>query len=190
MSRLTLIVLFVFGYGSLFGQPDKVTKTEDNYSIDTLSGFFLFEANVPLVAHARDQIEQSSLIIKYDSLCYPNPVSLYDCGVFFYLCSRSTRDGIEMNVDIKYSDDDSVIRMLQKMSYSPDEVDSNYLKTAIFDKERILMYKKFYARFTYVRIGKTNVLVPKLEDYRCCYSHLKRKIESYCILKVLEYKIY
>ncbi|SHN29565.1 hypothetical protein SAMN05216311_108220 [Chitinophaga sp. CF418] len=163
---------------------------EEGYSIDTISGIFMYEANVPLVAHARDQIEQTSLIIKFDSLCYQNPIALYDCGVFFYLCSRSKRDSIEMNVDIKYSDDNSVISMLKKLNYMINATDSNYLRTIIFDNEKILMYKKIYAKFTYVNIGKTNVLVPKLQNYRCCYSHSKRKIDSYCILKVLEYEVY
>lgn len=160
--------------------------------IDTLEGLFFYEVNVPEKAYTKfDQVEQSNKLIPYDSLIYyKNIEDLYEHGVYIFHYEsimgdfiNERRQGIARNKVAIQKLDDSVCMPVFLG-------DSAYLSNLYFDKSRSFSYKKIYAKLAVVNLGRRDQLIPKADNYRCCYSNRKGKPDTYFIVDVLESKLY
>jgi hypothetical protein len=167
----------------------RVYKTMED--TDTLEGYFLYEVNVPAMCYTRfDQIEQGRNMLFFDSLLVKGPMNrLYEKGVFFINYDLPIADYIYKN-EVNFNRDTSSIGKFQ-IDLSPllHSKDSSYLKSLYFDKTGILSYKKVYAKFSCIRLKKVSQLIPKTSGFECCYSNERKKIDSYIITKIINYRI-
>ena len=184
---LLLIVLFAKNdVAKVRGFSDRIDRN------DTISGYFLFEVNVPKKCFTRfDQIEQGNNLINYDASIATNDVgTIYEKGVF----CLSPQPFIEKfflkgnpNLTQNRKSVDSFVQLLNPFMH---ENDSAFNKSLIKDKSGLLSYKKVYARFCILKLGNVDQLVPQTINYRCCYANYKRSIKTFYIKDILEYKIF
>jgi hypothetical protein len=195
MIRNTLygiFLLFIFKFS--YSQEKRATKGNfsNNYKLDTIEGLFLYEVNVPYACYSRfDQVEQSPLIIKYDSVQFlRNMRDEYKKGVFFYLYSKSVSSRVDLNEIKSKFKESSVIALLEKLVYIYSKYDSVYMSKVIFDNSKKLMYKKFYAKLVCLNVGQITYMIPELSNYHCCYANIKEQVEAKYILEVLKFEVY
>jgi len=154
---------------------------------DTISGFFLYEFDVPQKCYARfDQIERLHNLIAYsDGMSNDDIIKLYRKGIFIleyenFLGNATSRKHISQN---RRNVDGFLTYMVR---HSGEEYDYSL----IHDKSGILSYKKIYAKLVVYNLHRRWQLTPKTDDYECCYSNEKRSIPTYFVTDILEYKVY
>lgn len=159
---------------------------------DTIEGFFLYEVNVPSKCYSRfDQIEQGNNLILFDSVGVSAEIkSVYDKGVFFYLYQPVITEFI-MNTGKGIAQKKESIKAFNlSIHHDIHKEDSLYHETLYFDKQRILSYKKLYAKFCVKYLGYLKQLIPVTKDYKCCYTNQVKSIKSYFVTEVISFTLF
>lgn len=160
--------------------------------IDTIQGYFLYEVDAPSKCFARfDQIEQGNNLIYFDTLIGKSRIgNLYEKGVFLfeyqplmYKYATSHEGGVKQNRT-----------SIQKFSNSIDaddhKDDSVYRKNLYYDSNKVIAYKKVYAKFVIISMGKLEQMIPVTENYKCCFSNKKAYLNTFFIIDVLNFIVY
>jgi hypothetical protein len=159
---------------------------------DTISGFFLYEVNVPDLCFSRfDQIEESNRLIIYDNNIRAQPIDrLYKKGVFYLDYARPIENYILNNRKSLTQNKIALNTFLTIISPFRHLNEEGYKKGLIFDKTNTLSYKKVYMKFVCIRLEKNFVMIPKTIDYKCCFSAEEKYLDLYFIKDILAYTIY
>jgi len=159
--------------------------------LDTLSGFFLYESNVPFMCYTnRDQLEQEHCLIYYsDSLVNKNIAELYRKGMFFDgPISPIVSEALKKGISIKPNMDN--IWRFRRLTAPYLYGNNNNYSGAIYDSSKNLTYIKIRAKMIVRKIGKMKWLIPKTAEYKYCYSNTKEEIETYLIEDFIDFKVY
>jgi hypothetical protein len=165
--------------------------TGEAIHMDTITGCFLYEVNVPNKCYTRwDQIEQGNNLVFFDSLIGKKPIDeLYRKGVFMFeyqpVIARfieKRRAGIAQNTA-------SIKRFRDSIGFATHEHDRLYTRNLYYDSKKILTYKKVRATFVVLPVKALEQLVPDTRHYTCCYANKTEKLDTYFITDVLEFNI-
>lgn len=170
---------------------NKVSKQIAFNECDTIEGFFLYEVNVPMKCYSRfDQIEQGNNFICYDSIKFnENIQDVYQNGVFYFIfqpviANFMTKTGTRINQDKV-----SVNTFSLSVDYLNHLEDTDYNNLLYYDRNKILTYKKFFAKFVVQKLGYIKQLIPTTKNYECCYSNKLKSVKSYFVTKVISFEI-
>lgn len=160
--------------------------------VDTIQGYFFYEFNVPLMCYSKlDQIEQSHNLIYFDSLISKIEIrELYQKGVFAYQFQPMVDKFIKKNKADIPQNKTAFWKFYRAISYYEHINDSAYKEQLYYDSKKKLSYKKVFAKFSIVNLGKLKQLVPNTHNYICCYSNKTESLNTYFIIDVLEFKLY
>lgn len=190
-SFALLIALYFVNCSAHLEKPGNIAL-KNNIPVDTIQGYFLYEANVPLMCYSRfDQIEQGNNLIFFDSSINKKEIQeLYTKGVFIYSYPLVIQQYINKKGSGLPQNKTAVWDFERAISYFHHQKDSLYNRTLYYDKKNILSYKKICAKFACINLGKLKQLIPKTANYKCCYSNTSEMINTFFIIDVFEFKLY
>jgi hypothetical protein len=187
------VILAISAIFILSGFKNKFNRNHfAKVKVDTLSGLFLYEINVPFNCYSRfDQIEQgNSLIYFSDDISKKNITEVYKKGIFTYspteaIINKALKEGF--NTVSKSENIWKFVRQTAPYIYEKDSINS---KSLIYDISGNLTYIKIYAKIAVENLGPTKVLIPKTDGYQCCFSNSSTEVETYLILNFIDFRIY
>lgn len=158
---------------------------------DTIYRTFLYEVNVPLQCYTRfDQTERGHNLILYDSLISNTEIDLlYEKGIFVVSYEPIISDFIMKNRQGLSQNKERIMAFHKKASLVVHQNDSISSSELIYDKSRILTYRKINARIVVTHLGKLSQLIPFMKNYTCCYSNQMKEIETFFIVDILEFDL-
>jgi len=174
------------------GQATRVIPNQLQ-KIDTVGGYFLYEVDAPLTCYTRaDQVEQySSLIFFNDQIATVKIENLYRAGVFMFEYQPLLRQYFVRRGGV--SQNESHIKwFFDSLDYKTRENDPKYLTNIYWDNNKVIRYKKIYAKFLVAPLGPLEILVPDTDRFRkdeiknCCYNNKTMSLEILFIVDVLE----
>ena len=193
LSQLNFVFILSVLLGSYSDSSESICLSKlDKIQEDTIAGYFLYEVNVPLKCYTRfDQIERGHNLIIYDSLIGEKNIQyLYRNGIYILdyeslIVQYITRQGkgIPQNQDALWS-------FRKAIYHSFNETDTADTQNLHFDKSKTLSYKKIYAKFVVLRLGKLEQMIPDTNNYQCCYANRKEVINSFFITDILEFDLF
>lgn len=188
---LSLTLLF-FLHSSVRKSPGVTESYSKHLRVDTIQGYFLYEANVPFKCYSRyDQIEQSHNLIFFDSsISTTEIISSYQKGVFAYQFQPMIDKIITQKQISIPQNKNNFWKFHKAISYIDHVNDSVYNNQLYYDRKNILAYKKVYATFATIDLGKIGQLVPNTDNYSCCYSNTTDSLNTYFITDVIDFIIY
>ncbi len=173
-----LLILFFFNGCSTI-KPNETTKIE--------KGFFLYEVNVPLKYYTfEDAVETPERLLKFPK----NKNELlnnYKSGLYFFGKTGEKKDSLIIKFEKKrIYNSKSINIFIENISMRVE----NYYQKKYNNFYWIdnMAYIKFYAEFYIEDIGEIDEMIPKLENYRCCYSNTIEKVKGKIIVKVRKVK--
>lgn len=185
-----LVMLFFYSCSSTI-KNNKTITYKDNFRVDTIQGYFLYEVNVPAKCFTRfDQIEQGNNLIFFDSLISVRRIEkLYQRGVFLFEYQPIIDQYINDHQLGLTQNKDAIRNFNHAISYAIHRDDSAYNKELYYDEKKILAYKKVYAKFSFVTLGGLKQLIPITENYKCCYSNKTEMTNSFFIIDVFNFTL-
>ncbi|MES2545209.1 MAG: hypothetical protein V4548_10015 [Bacteroidota bacterium] len=149
-------------------------------------GIFLYEINVPEHYYlAGDAIATSNHIIKFPE---KKTELMESYRKNFYIYGKSSSQAYKLVY--KFEKDSCYSKSVEEFSRKLYFIHGDYWKNYnSFYWIGNMAFLKFYAEFYVVDVGKIDEMIPKLEDYKCCYSNTKEQIDGKIIIKVKEFKI-
>lgn len=171
------------------GQLNSDSLVDSRIKADTVEGLFLCEIDAPLKCLNRLDNLASQAIINYDStLLKHNLEQLYRKGRYYYL-DHYNRQKITLYIEA-FSDKQSVIELYRRLHDLTVLNDEKTLATAVYDGTGYLRYKKFYAKFLCVDLGKVANMIPIITKGECIYTNEEILIDTKYIIKVLDFSIF
>jgi hypothetical protein len=184
-------VLVILLFSCISRNPIYQGKSVVNTGLkDTVEGVFLYEVNVPQKCYTRiDEIEQGNNLIYFDSLINVKEiVDLYTKGVYTlefqpFLEPAFRSKGILQNRN-------TIVEFQKNIHPYINENDSNYHRNLYYDSRKILTFKKVYLKFECKNLGELSQLIPTTKNYKCCYSNMKVKLNTFYITEIFDYRVY
>lgn len=188
-----VIILMIYFFSNCsFKLNGNKAAPKNPLQIDTVQAYFFYEVNVPLMCYSRfDQIEQGNNLIYFDSLINHKEIEELYKGETVFICEyqgmmeeymEKAKAGITQNKE-------SIQNFQKNIFYLTHQDDTAYTRTLYHDKNRILTYKKIYAKFACANVGKLKQLVPITKNFKCCYSNSLERIQTFFIIDVFEFKL-
>jgi hypothetical protein len=179
--------VFYLFLGLLFSRC--ATFNQDKCNVKLEKGVFLYEINVPLRYYTfEDVIETPERMLKFptkDDLL----IESYKNGLYFFSKEGGQIDSLISNIENDKNCYD--IKSIKQLSNELSFVNSDYYikKYETYYWINNMAFMKFYAEFYFVDVGQIEEMIPKLENYKCCYSNVKEKINGKIIVKVKKFKL-
>ncbi|MPT35513.1 MAG: hypothetical protein E2604_10600 [Flavobacterium sp.] len=172
-------VLF-FLNGCCIRKQDKSIKIE--------KGLFLYEVNVPLRYYTfEDAIETPEHLLRLPK-DNDHLLDSYKEGVYFFAKNGQKKDSlIRKYENMKMYDLKSINKLIDSLS--------SYTRDYYLGKQENyywignMAFIKFYAEFYVQDVGQIEEMIPKLENYKCCYSNTIEKVKGRVIVKVKKIKL-
>jgi hypothetical protein len=182
------ILFLTFNFTKSFNQDNKESKL---HVIQNKLGFFLYEVDVPQKNFTRfDQIESSNRLLIIDSLTNKFSVGeIYNAQIFFIKAEDCIAEMKIKNYPNTLQNKKSINKFESSVSYLTHLNDESINDYIIKDSSGILSYIVIQANISYVELGKVEILIPKIENYHCCFSNQSKLINCNYIVNIENFKL-
>jgi hypothetical protein len=192
MKSFLIIFLLIFLLACNGNKKGISTVRYSVPKIDSLEGAFFYEGNVPYKCFVRNnQIEQTNNVIFYDAAITSISIdNLYQKGVFYFTYPTVISEYIKKNKISLLQNKSSIQNFEKNINFLIHSNDSIYTKTLFYYSINILSFKKSYAKIYYFKLGKMEQPIPDMKNYECCYSNIKKMVETFFITDIKNLKLY